>query len=143
MIRIVTFYHEVSCIFIYGVVYGTNEEHTCSASYHCIIMHFAQHSWMSPSSGRDRTGTTSYVARGGVRRSFVPYWVWRQWTCHMHYICIHGDLYIEALDIFIEMWISGSISLWLRFVYLFHMKLDVLNVIHLRLNCCVMNLLFK
>ena len=67
-------------------------------------------------------------------------WVWRQLTCHMHYICIHGDLYIEALDIFIEMWISGSISLWLRFVYLFHMKLDVLNVIHLRLNCCLMNL---
>ena len=102
MIRIVTFYHEVSCIFIYGVVYGTNEEHTCSASYHCIIMHFAQHLWMSPSYGRDRTGTASYVARGGVRCSFIPCWVWRQWTCHMHYICIHSDLYIEALDIFLD-----------------------------------------
>jgi len=102
MKRIVIFYHEVSCIFIYGVVYGTNEEHTCSASYHCIIMHFAQHSWMSPSYGRDRTGTASYVARGGVRCSFIPCWVWRQWTCHMHYICIHGDLYIEALDIFLD-----------------------------------------
>ena len=102
MIRIVIFYHEVSCIFIYGVVYGTNEEHTCSASYHCIIMHFAQHSWMSLSYGRDRTGTASYVARGGVQCSFISYWVWRQWTCHMHYICIHGDLYIEALDIFLD-----------------------------------------
>ena len=69
--------------------------------------------------------------------------IWRQSTCHMHYICIHGDLYIEALDIFFEIWISGSMSLWLRFVYLFHMKLDVLNVIHLRLNCCLMNLHFK
>ena len=29
-------------------------------------------------------------------------WVWRQLTCHMHYICIHGDLYIEALDIFLD-----------------------------------------
>ena len=32
----------------------------------------------------------------------IPCWVWRQWTCHMHYICIHGDLYIEALDIFLD-----------------------------------------
>jgi len=67
-------------------------------------------------------------------------WVWRQLTCHMHYICIHCDLYIEVLDFFFEICISGSISLWLRFVYLFHMKLDVLNVIHLHLNYYIMNL---
>jgi hypothetical protein len=37
----------------------------------------------------DHTGTASYVARGGVRCSFIPCWVWRQWTC----ICIAFALF--------------------------------------------------
>ena len=49
-------------------------------------------------------------------------------------------IYWSIGHVFFEMWISDSISLWLRFVYLFHMKLDVLNVIHLRLVCRLMNL---
>jgi hypothetical protein len=41
MIRIVIFCHEVSGIFIYVVVYGTNDEHTCSCtiSLHHIALH--------------------------------------------------------------------------------------------------------
>ena len=39
---------------------------------------------MSLTYGHDRIGTASYVALGGVRCSFIPCWVWRQWTC----ICI-------------------------------------------------------
>jgi hypothetical protein len=41
MIRIVIFYHEVSGIFIYVVVYGTNEENTCSCtiSLHHIALY--------------------------------------------------------------------------------------------------------
>ena len=44
---------------------------------------------MSPLAGHDRTGTTLYVARGGVRCSIIPCWVWRQWTC----ICIAFGLF--------------------------------------------------
>jgi hypothetical protein len=44
---------------------------------------------MSPLAGCDRTGTTLYVARGGVWCSFIPCWVWRQWTC----ICIAFALF--------------------------------------------------
>jgi len=54
--------------------------------------------------------------------AFMVIYILKHWTC------------------FFKMWISGSISLWLRFVYLFHMKLDVLNVIHPRLICHLMNL---
>jgi hypothetical protein len=48
--------------------------------------------FMSLTYGHDHTGTASYVARGGVRCSFVPCWVWRQWTC----MCIafaHFEVY--------------------------------------------------
>ena len=122
MIRVVILIHEVSGIFIYVVVYGTNEEHTCS----CIISLHHVHSYyehvhrarsvkksynysgvllsqvvrklydysgellwiMSPLTSRNRTGTASYVARGGVRCNFIPCWVWRQWTWHMHCIAL-------------------------------------------------------
>ena len=121
MIRIVILIHEVSGIFRYVAVYGTNEEHTCS----CIISLHHVHScyehvhrarsvrksynysgvllWiMSPLTSRDRTGTTSYVARGRVRCSFIPCWVWRQWTWHMHciviYLC-HGSVFLRLFSI--------------------------------------------
>jgi hypothetical protein len=43
---------------------------------------------MSLTYGHDRTGTTLYVA-WGVRYSFIPCWVWKQWTC----ICIAFALF--------------------------------------------------
>jgi hypothetical protein len=42
---------------------------------------------MSLTYGHNRTGTALYVARGGVQCSFIPCWVWRQWTWYMHCIC--------------------------------------------------------
>jgi hypothetical protein len=73
---------------------------------------------MSPLAGRDRTGTALYVARGGVRCSFIPCWVWRQWTC----ICIalHSlrFVYIEVLC-WHEVEMRSTIFIYMRSIILF------------------------
>jgi len=80
---------------------------------------------MSPLASHDRTGKTPYVAQGGVRCSFIPYWVWRQWTC----ICIAFALFEVYLHRgFVLTW-SGHkeycftymrvdfIHMWISFIY--------------------------
>ena len=61
--------------------------------------------------GCDHTDTTSYVARGGVRYSFVPCWVWRQWTC----ICIalHSLRFIYIEVPYWHNWIWGALFLFI------------------------------
>jgi hypothetical protein len=49
---------------------------------------------MSLTYGHDCTGTTSYVARGGVRCSSIPCWVCRQETC----ICIAFALFVVYMS---------------------------------------------
>jgi hypothetical protein len=63
---------------------------------------------MSPLAGRDYTGTTSYIVRGEVRCSFIPCWVWRQWTC----ICIA----------------FASLSLWVLKFYV-GLKVDLMSIV--------------
>jgi hypothetical protein len=60
------YHHEVSAMLYNGgctwhMWQAFMRLHHIIASY-CI----AQHSWMSPLTGRNRTGTALYVARGGV-----------------------------------------------------------------------------
>jgi hypothetical protein len=60
----------------------------------------------------------------------------------MHCIDIHSDLYIQVLNIYMEVDMRFSIYKRLFFVYLFHMRVDILNnVSYLYSNCCLMNLL--
>jgi len=83
---------------------------------------------MSPLAGRNRTGTASYVARGGVRCSFIPCWVWRQWTC----ICIalHSlrFIYIEVLCW--QKWIWGALFLFIWGVLLYS-YVEVVYLLHI------------
>ena len=82
-------YHCIRCILVMSICIESGPWESHISTLECC---WARSVWklydysrvllriMSPLDGRDRTDTTSYVARGGVRYSFVPCWVWRQWT---------------------------------------------------------------
>ena len=89
---------------------------------------------MSPLAGRNRTGTASYVARGGVWCSFIPCWVWRQWT----WICIAlrslRFIYIEVLCW--HKWIWGSLFLFI-WVLLFYSYVDIIYLLYIMFITCM------
>jgi len=92
---------------------------------------------MSLTYGHHRTGTASYVARGGVWCNFIPCWVWRQWTC----ICIAFALFENYWNwSFMLPWIGDkeysfylyeeycSIHLWWWFIIMYNVLYFLIEI---------------
>jgi hypothetical protein len=136
MIRIVIFHHEVSGIFVYVVVYGTNEEHTCSCtiSLHHIALHIILgcrrllaatvpvHHCTLPEEEYD---AASYlVGYGGSGHGIcIAFMVIYNWSIGHLPGCGYEVLYFMV-----------------GFVFLFHIRVDILKVSYLCLIFCLMNL---
>jgi hypothetical protein len=111
---------------------------------------------MSLTYGHDRTSIASYFARGGIRCSFKPCWVWRQWTC----ICITFALFevywywyfmlawsedkIIAFIMSITLFVCGGGLFIVYHVVYFFMKilLDMLHNVYFLCQCHWINKLF-
>ena len=142
-ILVVTLYHCIMSIFVMSICIeiGRWESHITipECSWGRSVRKLYDYSgvllWiMSPLAGRNRTGTTSYVARGGVRCNFIPCWYGDRghaYALHLHcfkVMCIEVLCYHEVdMRRIISIYMRSIVSFIIRGV----LSNSCMEVVHL------------